>query len=89
MHRNNDFCLGNDGGGNVSLGDILSFFTGSDVICPLGYETATLNFTEDSDYPTASTCGIELYLPINHCNFSNFSSHMTCGIKDHGGFGLA
>ena len=51
------------GGGecDVTLQDILVFFTGSDTVPPLGFPvTASLNFNDQNPYPTASTCSIYL-----------------------------
>ena len=45
---------------DILLNDILSFFTGDEMIPPLGFEEATLSFNEDNPYPTASTCGLAL-----------------------------
>lgn len=72
----------------VTLENILSFFTGSDTIPPLGYASVTLNFNKDNLYPTASTCAVELTLPTMHNDFDAFKLHMDVAMTMHGGFGL-
>ena len=55
----------------ISMGDILSFFTAAEYIPPLGFDNATLNFNDKNPYPTASTCGLCLTLPTkNHDNYT-------------------
>lgn len=75
-------------GENVSLSMVLSFFTGSDSIPPLGIPDAVLNFNPDIMYPTASTCAIELTLPTKLTDYSQFKRNLTVAFTMHGGFGL-
>ena len=71
----------------VSLGMILSFFTGVDSVPPSGYNQVVLNFSE-TPYPTASTCAMELTLPINHDDYAGFKQSLDVAFMMHGGFGL-
>ena len=73
---------------SVKLDTLLSFFTGADVLPPLGYKTVTLDFNNSNIYPTASTCSIQLTLPTKHSTYDEFKHHMIVGLTMHGGFGL-
>ena len=46
------------GQSDITLRDVLSFFSGAEIIRPLGFDDATLSFNEENPYPTASTCGL-------------------------------
>jgi len=71
------------------MGSILSFFTGADHIPPLGFDEATLNFSDNNPYPTASTCALCLTLPTKyHGSYSDFKENFTFAMHNHGGFGL-
>ena len=74
----------------ISLGDILSFFTGADRIPPLGFidHDTTLNFSCVNPYPTASTCGLCLTLPTKYDNYDDFKAAFVFSMQHHGGFGL-
>ncbi len=81
-------CTGGKHDG-VTAGDVLAFFTGASQIPPLGFEAdCVLNFSETGCYPTASTCGLVLTLPIQCQDFDSFQSKFLYAIKNHGGFGL-
>ena len=55
--------------GEVTLGMVLNFFTGSDAIPPCGYgNPPELNFSPDNVMPTASTCAPSLTLPTKCSN---------------------
>ena len=71
-----------------NLGNILSFFTGEDVVPPCGYDSVTLNFNYEAIYPTASTCAIELTIPTRHRDYNVFKHHMDVAFLMNGGFGL-
>ena len=72
----------------ISLGDVLAFFTGSDKISLLGFPNkAVMQFTQSGIYPTASTCSITLTLPTTHEDFSAFASHFIEAVRGHNGFG--
>ena len=74
---------------DIGMGDILSFFTGAENIPPLGFEAATLNFSPNNPYPTASTRGLSLTLPTKYYdNYSDFKENFVFAIQNHGGFGL-
>jgi len=71
------------------MGSILSFFNGADQIPPLGFDEATLNFSDNDPYPTASTCTLCLTLPTKyHGSYSDFKENFTFAMHNHGGFGL-
>ena len=74
--------------GAVTLSMVMSFFTGSDSIPPLGLPDAVLNFNLDNIYPTASTCAIELTLPSKLHSYEEFKANLTTAFTMHGGFGL-
>ena len=81
------FILG--GSTDVTMGDVLSYFTGADSIPPLGLGDATLSFNHTNPYPTASTCGLCLTLPTMYSkDYMNFKKHFTFVLLNHGGFGL-
>ena len=53
---------------SIGLHNVLSFFTGAEIIPPLGFEiTPSLRFS-DSMLPTASTCALQLVLPTSYYN---------------------
>ena len=69
---------------------ILSFFTGSKEVPPLGLpHTPALNFSCNSPFPTASTCAIELTLPTIYDIEDDFETSMNTAFLQHGGFGLS
>ena len=73
----------------VSLGDILSFYSGANDIPPLGFpHEAELNFNPIAVYPTASTCAIQLTLPTKYRHFDEFKNRLDQPFTMHGGFGL-
>jgi len=73
----------------ITLEDVIVFFSGSDKIPPLGFpRSPTLNFSQDNLYPTASTCALVLTLPTQYGRqYDSFKDAMTVGFKFHGGFG--
>ena len=71
------------GGGDmgVTMGDVLSFFTGAESIPPLGFGDATLSFNDVNPYPTASTCALCLTLPtMYHNDYPKFKEKFLFGI---------
>ena len=72
----------------VSLRTVLSFFTGADSIPPLGYTSAVISFNPANQYPTASTCAIQLTLPTKHTDYIQFKKQLDVTLTMHGGFGL-
>ena len=71
----------------VSLEKLLIFFTGAQSYPPLGYGSATLQFNSDYEYPTASTCAIELTLPTKYRIYEEFKQVMNIALLYNGGFG--
>ena len=53
----------------VTLSTVLNFFTGAEIPPSLGFHPATFQYSEvDAEFPTASTCALELTLPTKHHN---------------------
>ena len=73
---------------NVTLRAVLSFFSGADSIPPQGYASAVLNFEPTNQYPTASTCAIQLTLPTKHEDYNVFKRQLDVAFTMHGGFGF-
>lgn len=74
--------------GIVTLSTVMSFFTGSDSIPPLGLPDAVLSFNKDNMFPTASTCALELTLPTKLLSYDEFKHKCDIAFTMHGGFGL-
>ena len=75
----------------VSMGDVLSFFTGCTRLPPMGFGPSQchLNFSSSNIYPTASTCALILTLPTLYCqSYTEFKEKMCFAFTNHGGFGL-
>lgn len=72
----------------VSLDMVLSFFTGTDRVPPLGYPRVVLSFNHSNPYPTSSTCAVELTLPTIYQDYDTFKHHLDVAFTMHGGFGL-
>ena len=64
-----------DGDTDLTMGDVLSYFTGADSIPPLGFDDATLSFNNTNPYPTASTCALCLTLPTMYQDYASFKEH--------------
>ena len=73
---------------SVPLGMVLSFFTEADVIPRQEYMQALLDFNPVNQYPTASTCPIQLTLPTEHSTYSEYKKTSRCSVTMHEGFGL-
>ena len=73
----------------VTLEEILFFFSGAHIIPPNGFETApSISFNGTAVFPMASTCSLQLTLPTQYKNDpSAFRSRVIYGIKNHGGYG--
>lgn len=72
----------------VSLGDILSFFTGSATPPPCGFPYPAAIYFSNGVLPTSSTCAITLTLPTkHHDNPVIFRDKMILAFT-HGHFGL-
>ena len=60
-------CASTSGGlSSISLEQVLSFSTGSTLPTPGGFASCVLMFSDQDPYPTASTCSMELHLPLQH-----------------------
>ena len=74
----------------LSLGQILNFFSGSAYPPPMGFDApASIHFNCTSEFPLATTCAIQLILPTKHYdNPGVFRERMIYAMTNHGGFGL-
>ena len=74
---------------SLSLGQILSFFSGREYPPPLGFDSKiSIHFNADSMFLTASTCALHLTLPTKYYNDEQeFQKNMVYGMLNHGGFG--
>uniref|UniRef100_A0A8C9YPL1 HECT domain-containing protein n=1 Tax=Sander lucioperca TaxID=283035 RepID=A0A8C9YPL1_SANLU len=72
---------------DVSLEDILVFFTGCDSIPALGFSPKpSLEFITHSRFPVANTCENILRIPV-HAEYTDFRSDMNFAIRNSPGFG--
>ena len=77
------------GGSEVPLQEVLSFFSGASQIPPLGFDAElSITFSHDAVYPTASTCSLSLTLPAQYEDYCIFKQKMTQVMTWHGSFGL-
>ena len=68
--------------------DVLIFLSGSAVVPPLGFDKSpSIVFNHKGPLATASTCDLQLRLPIIHRTYSDFKEAMLLSIKGHDGFG--
>ena len=82
-------CASTSGGlSSISLEQVLSFSTGSTLPTPGGFAGCVLMFSDQDPYPTASTCSMELHLPLQHKCFDDFKEACRVAFTLHGGFGL-
>ena len=79
---------------DLTLGQVLAFCTGADVVPPLGFRVRpSIEFAHCppipglKHFPTANTCGFVLNLPVVN-TYETFVSVMTEGIVQSPGFGL-
>ena len=71
------------------LTEVLSFFSGAEYPPPLGFDVDPSVGFSNLEYPTASTCALELTLPTKHHDKPLvFREKMIYALKNHGGFGL-
>ena len=73
---------------NITLEQIPSFSTGSTLPPPGGFDGCVLKFSNKDPCPTASTCSMELHLPLQHKCFDDFKEACRVAFTLHGGFGL-
>ena len=76
----------------MKLEDLLQFATGASQIPPMGFDKLIdikfFPFTDgNKNYPTASTCGMEIFLPRGVEDVTKFCQLMTEGIVSSPGFG--
>ena len=72
----------------LALEDILVFATGANRVPPMGFpKKVTVQFDKSSIFPTASTCALEMYLPIQWATYEEFKGGMIEGIVSGAGFG--
>ena len=77
------------GGGSITLEQTLSFTTGSTIAPPGGIHGCVLMFSREDPFPTASTCSMELKLPLQYDLFVDFKEACRVAFTMHGGFGLS
>lgn len=74
---------------DCTTADVLVFCSGSSSIPPLGFDnTPTIAFNTDGGIlATASTCDVQLRIPVVHNSYDSFKEAMVLSIKGHDGFG--
>ena len=72
------------GSSGCTLKDVLQFCTGNRVLS-LGV-SPKVKFRE-GQLATSSTCAMEIYLPLDHSNYTSFKEAMVLAIKGNDGFG--
>ena len=90
MLLNSSFSDGSivtDSGDEVSLKDLLAFFSAAEREPPLGFKCKPSMRFIDGDLATSSTCDLVLRLPLNHLDYENFKEGMLLSIMGHDGFG--
>ena len=75
-----------EAGDVVHLEDVMVFFSGASAEPPLGFATRPQVVFTEQRLARASTCLLELQLPL-HDNYSSFKSAMLLSLKGHNGFG--
>ena len=62
------------GENDVTLEDVLGFFTGANAIPPLCFPVkASLHFNDQNPYPTASICSLFFTLPTKYTAYTEFN----------------
>lgn len=69
--------------------DILIFFTGAESEPPLGYDKKPKLLFACQKLASASTCALQLTLPLEHHSYESFKENMILSLKGHDGFGKA
>ena len=68
--------------------EVVIFFSGSDVIPPLGFSPSpSISFNKDALYPSSFTCSMNLILPTKHNDYDTFKRFATFAFQENGGFG--
>ena len=77
---------------DLSLQEVLSFFTGANREPPSGFpcipQLLFHDATCDNVLATASSCFLTLTLPTVHKSYSTFKEYFILSIKCHDGFGI-
>ena len=72
----------------VVVGDVLRFLTGAPVIPPGGFGRKIRQlFTSERRYISASTCALDVTLPLHYTSISEFSGMMMEAVISSPGFG--
>ena len=80
------------GGNEVSLKELLAFWTGADVIPPMGFaqplriEFFSKDIKETTRYPSANTCALQMNLPRGIEEPDDLKELIVFAIKNTGGF---
>lgn len=77
---------------DVTLQDIIIFATGATHVPPLGFpQQPQILFIHDNDsiFPRANTCSLELSIPTVHKNYDDFKRNMNFGIANANDFAFA
>ena len=88
LHWLSTLCL--TGRGDVSLGDILQFFSGSTKLPAAGFNcTPKIYFTDELCLPRASTCDLSITFPrsFGSLSYEDFKAKMNMCVCDSFGFG--
>ena len=70
---------------DITIGDMLSLFTGAEIITTLGFGDAILTFSDINPYPTASTCALCLTLStMYNKECARFKEKFVYALCNHG-----
>ena len=74
---------------DVTLKDVFSCFTGAETMPSFGFDSSGgLNFDKVAQFPTASTCAIQLTLPTMYFDQPRtLKEKCSYAFQNHGGFG--
>lgn len=71
----------------VTLCDLLIFFTGAEREPPLGFSPKPELLFSDEMLASASTCSLRLTLPTQHSSYETFKEYMILSLIGNDGFG--
>lgn len=77
-------------GNECSVQDVLIFLSGSSRVPPTGFNPRpSVMFVHDQHRPlaTASTCELQIRLPLCHGSYATFKDAMILSMKSNDGFG--
>ena len=66
MHNVLDIYLIPESDDGATLGTLLAFYTGAEYPPSLGFHPAAIRFSPAAEFPTSSTCALELTLPTKY-----------------------